>query len=59
MKHRIEGCGLPHHTLLHKPKSSAEKEDDQGHADIPNARNNATTLETSGAVLLQVIPVRI
>ena len=53
-KCKIEGCGLSHHTLLHKLKLPVKKKDD-----IPNARNNTTTLETSGAVLLQVVPVRV
>ena len=57
-KCKIEGCGLSHHTLLHKPKSSIEKKEDDGD-EISHARNNATTLETSGAALLQVIPVRV
>ena len=61
-KCKIEGCGLSHHTLLHKPKLPVKKKDeDDGYkrGDIPNARNNTTTLETSDAVLLQVVPVRV
>ena len=60
-KCKIEGCGLSHHTLLHKPKSVEKKEDnvDEGNDIIPKADSNATTLETSDAILLQVIPVRL
>ena len=57
-KCKTEGCGLSHHTLLHKPNQPAEKKDEDDadkHGDIPNARNNATRLETSDAVLLLVI----
>ena len=57
-KCKIEGCGLSHHTLLHKPKS-VEKNVDEGNDIIPKADSNATTLETSGAILLLVIPVRV
>ena len=47
--------------MLHKPKSVEKKEDnvDEGNDIIPKADSNATTLETSGAILLQVIPVRV
>ena len=43
-------------------KVSVEKKEDNvndGNGIIPKADSNATTLETSGAVLLQVIPVRV
>ena len=59
----MEGCGLSHHTLLHISNSPVEKKDDGDGEDegsgIVSARNNATTLETSDAVLLQVVPVRV
>ena len=47
--------------LLHKPKSSIEKKEDyvdEGNI-IPKTQSNATTLETTGAVLFQVILVRV
>ncbi len=57
-KCKFEGCVLSHHTLLHKPKSPVDKKEGEC-GDILNARNNATTLEIPGTVLLQVIPVRV
>ncbi|XP_028413873.1 uncharacterized protein LOC114536722 [Dendronephthya gigantea] len=53
-KCKADGCGLPHHTLLHKPKSFEKRKSEE----IPCVENNAASLKTPDAVLLQVIPVR-
>ena len=47
--------------MLYKPNSPVEKDQDDGDegSDIPDCRNNAITLETSDAVLLRVVPIRV